>query len=200
MHSISAKQLYKSTKGNDIWAYVMWDTATPHEVSSTTTTTEIPEDIKHLLTLYADVFNDPQQLPPHRSYDHAIPLIPDAVPVNSRTYHYSPQHKTKIEKQVKQLLEQGLITHSHSPFASLVLLVKKKDGTWRFCVDYRRLNELTIKNRFPMPIIDEILDELAGSKYFTKLDMRSGYHQVRMLPTYEYKTAFKTHHGHCSLR
>jgi hypothetical protein len=74
-----------------------------------------------------------------------------------------------------------------------MLLVKKKDGNWRFCVDYRKLNNMTVKNRFPMPIIDEILH---GAKFFTKLDMRSGYHQVRMLPEDEYKTTFKTHHGH----
>jgi len=154
------------------------------------------EDVQLLLHQYVDVFKDPQTLPPPRSYDHAIPLIPDVVPINSRPYHYSPQHNTKIENQVKQLLDHGLITHSHSPFASPVLLVKKKDGSWRFCIDYRKLNSITIKNKFPMPIIEEILDELQGSKVFTKLDMRSGYHQVRMLPTDEHKTTFKTHQGH----
>jgi protein associated with RNAse G/E len=127
-------------------------------------------------------------------------LYLDAVPVNARPYHYSSQHKTKIENQVKQLLEVGLITHSHSPFASPVLLVKKKDGNWQFCVDYRKLNAMTVKNRFPMPIVEEILDKLAVSKFFTKLDVRSGYHQIRMLTNNEYKTALKTHHGHYQFR
>ena len=154
------------------------------------------EDVQLLLHQYADVFKDPQTLTPPRSYDHAIPLMLDVVPINSRPYHYSPQHKTEIENQVKQLLDHGLITHNHSPFASPVLLVKKKDGSWRFCIDYRKLNSITIKNKFPMPIIEEILDELQGSKVFTKLDMRSGYHQVRMLHADEHKTAFKTHQGH----
>jgi hypothetical protein len=77
-----------------------------------------------------------------------------------------------------------------------VLLVQKKDGSWRFCVDYRKINSLTVKNRFPIPIIDEMLDELHGAKYFTTLDMKAGYHQVRMRVEDEYKTAFKTHQGH----
>ena len=149
-----------------------------------------------MLDQYQDVFHKPNQLPPKRIYDHHIPLLPNAIPVNSRPYRYSPFHKTEIEKQVQELLDAGLIVHSMSPFASPVLLVRKKDGTWRFCVDYRKLNSLTIKDRFPMPIIDEILDELAGTQYFTTLDMSAGYHQVRMRPEDEFKTAFKTHHGH----
>jgi len=196
LSTISAKQFYKSTQGNDIWAFVVLDTIKDQPPANNSVPMVPNEDIQLLLHQYADVFKDPQTLPPPRSYDHAIPLIPDVVPINSRPYHYSPQHKTEIENQVKQLLDRGLITHNHSPFASPVLLVKKKDGSWRFCIDYRKLNSITIKNKFPMPIIEEILDELQGSKVFTKLDMRSGYHQVRMLPTDEHKTTFKTHQGH----
>jgi hypothetical protein len=192
---ISATQLYKSSQGNDIWAYVLVNHIR-HASNAPPPASQMSEDLKLLLDQYADVFQDPQHLPPPRSYDHAIPLQPGSVPVNSRPYHYSPQHKTEIENQVKQLLETGMITHNHSPFASPDLLVKKKDGIWRFCVDYRKLNDMTIKNRFPMPIIEEILDELASSKFFTKLDMKAGYHQIKMLPSDEHKTAFKTHQGH----
>jgi len=160
------------------------------------TPTAVPDKIQHIILQYKDIFQTPSELPPHRTHDHAIPLYPGSVPVNSKPYHYSSHHKTEIEQQVQELLQAGFITHSKSPFASPVLLVKKKDGTWRLCVDYRKLNALTVKNKFPMPIIEEILDELAGTIYFTKLDMKSGYHQVRMDPAYEYKTTFKTHQGH----
>jgi hypothetical protein len=115
------------------------------------------------------------------------------VPVNYRPYKYSPHHKDEIEKQVTTMLKSGTVVPSLSPFASPILLVKKKDESWRFCVDYRKLNANTIKSKFPMPIIYEFLNEIVGAKFFTKLDLNSGFYQIRMTAEDEQKTAFKTH-------
>lgn len=139
---------------------------------------------------------EPKGLPHRREFDHGIDLVPNAKPVNIKPYRYSPMPKDEIERQIAAMLQQGIIQSSNSPFASPVLLVKKKDGSRRFCIDYRALNEITLKNKYPMPVVDELLDELSKAKWFTKLDLRSGYHQIRLLPQDEHKTAFKTHQGH----
>ena len=146
------------------------------------------------------MFAQPSGLPPHREYDHAITLETGHNPPNSWPYRYSPHQKDEIERQVAEMLAAGVVQTSMSPYASPVLLDKKKDGSWRFCVDYRKINAITIKNKFPLPIVDELLDELASSQFFTKLDLRAGYHQIRMRLEDEDKTAFKTHSGHFQFR
>jgi hypothetical protein len=128
--------------------------------------------------------------------DHTIPLVSGATPVNIRAYHYPPGLKDEIERQVNIMLDQGLIQPSKSPFSSPMLLVHKKDGSWRFCVDYRYLNAMTVKFVYMIPIFDQLVDELGVAKWFSVLDLHSEYHQIRLQPGEEYKTAFSTHAGH----
>jgi transposase InsO family protein len=156
----------------------------------------VPAPISNLLEQYQELFSTPQGLPPKRMFDHSIPLLPGATSFRLRPYRYTPQQKDEIERQIRDMLSNGIIQESSSPFASPVLLVKKKDGEWRLCVDYRKLNAYTVKNKFPMPVFDEIADELSGATIFSKLDHRAGYHQIRIQEGEEFKTAFQTHNGH----
>ncbi|KAJ3705864.1 hypothetical protein LUZ61_009569 [Rhynchospora tenuis] len=156
----------------------------------------IHPELEELIEGYSQLFEEPVGLPPKRAIDHQIPLVPEAKPVNQRPYRYSYFQKLEIEKIVGELLKNSVIQTSNSPYASPVLLVKKKDEGWRMCIDYRKLNNQTMKDKFPIPIIEDLLDELHGARYFSKIDLRSGYHQIRMKESDVYKTAFRTHDGH----
>jgi len=135
---------------------------------------QLPPTVQEVLDKFPQVFKDTTQLPPHRTCDHTIQLVPGAQPVNARAYRLPPDQKDEVEKQLREMLQKGLIHLSSNPFASPVLLVRKKDGTWRFCIDYRKLNAVTVKNKHPMPVVEELMNELAGSCWFSKLDLRWG--------------------------
>ncbi|XP_020679468.2 uncharacterized protein LOC110097438 [Dendrobium catenatum] len=158
---------------------------------------EVPELVKNLIEQYADLgpANLPAELPPLRNIQHRIDLIPGSTIPNLPHYRLCPKEQRILQQLVDELLEKQLIQHSLSPCAVPALLVPKKDDSWRMCVDSRAVNKITVKFRFPMPRIEEMLERLAGSKIFSKLDLRSGYHQIRINPGDEWKTAFKTREG-----
>lgn len=165
-------------------------------VPATESSAPTPACIQQVLDEFPDVFAEPTGLPPRRTCDHQIPLILGAQPVNIRPYRHKPEHKSEIEAQVEELLRSGVIQRSTSPFSSPVILVKKKDGTWCLCINYTHLNALTLIAKYSVPIIEELLDELHGATWFSKLDLCAGYHQIRLAPAEEHKTVFQTHQGH----
>nr|XP_027075980.1 uncharacterized protein LOC113699828 [Coffea arabica] len=132
------------------------------------TESEVPAEVQQVIGDFNDVSQTPTKLPPTREIDHEIPLKHGSQAFKMKPYRYPHSQKGEIEKQVREMLQHGIINHSNSPFASPVLLVKKKEGTWRLCVDYRCLNEMTIKDNYPIPNVDELINELAGSRLFAK--------------------------------
>ncbi|KAF5818242.1 putative nucleotidyltransferase, Ribonuclease H [Helianthus annuus] len=146
---------------------------------------------------YPEVF--PEELPglpPHRQVEFQIDLAPGAAPVARAPYRLAPSELEELSTQLQELLDKGFIRPSSSPWGAPVLFVKKKDGTFRMCIDYRELNKVTVKNRYPLPRIDDLFDQLQGSSYYSKIDLRSGYHQLRVREEDVSKTAFRTRYGH----
>ena len=151
--------------------------------------------VDKLLEVFQDIFQEPTTLPPKRDCDHAINLEPGAPVVNQRNYRMPYNQKNALENITKELIAKGIIRLSNSPYSSPAILVRKRDMTWRLCIDYRKLNLHTIKNKYPILMIEDLLDELHGACIFTKIDLRSGYHQIRMKEEDIVKTAFSTHIG-----
>src|ERR687885_1514720 len=163
---------------------------------------ESKKDVKSLANVpvvseYPEVF--PEELPglpPVREVEFRIELVPGTTPVAKAPYRLAPSEIREVMTQIQELLDKGFIRPSSSPWGALILFVKKKDGSMRMCIDYRELNKKTIKNKYPLPRIDDLFGQLQGASFFSKIDLRSGYHQVRVAEPDVAKTAFRTRYGH----
>jgi hypothetical protein len=145
---------------------------------------------------YPDVFPDELSgMPPGRYIEFAIELQPGTAPISKRPYRMPPAELAELKKQLQELLDKGFICPSTSPWGCPALFVKKKDESLRMCVDYRPLNAVTIKNKYPLPRIDVLFDQLVGAKVFSKIDLRSGYHHIKICASDISKTAFSTRYG-----
>ncbi|KAI3754587.1 hypothetical protein L1987_54374 [Smallanthus sonchifolius] len=146
---------------------------------------------------FPDVFlEELPGIPPEREVEFRIDLVPGAKPVVKATYRLAPSEMKELMSQLQELLDRGFIRPSISPWRAPVLFVKKKDRSMRMCIDYRELNKLTIKNKHPLPRIDDLFDQLQGASWFSKIDLRSGYHQLKIRDEDIPKTAFRTRYGH----
>jgi len=201
---ISAKEMRHSIKRGEQFFLLMvrvkkgTNEILLNNISNDSTITQEQSSTSAILNEYRDVFPDdlPKRLPPKRFIEHKINLEPGSTPTFRHHHRLSPQDMDELKIHLKDLLDHGFIREAHSPYGAPVLFAKKQGDTKRrLCIDYRDLNRITIKDRYPLPRVDELLDRLHGAKYFSKLDLRSGYHQVRIANEDIQKTAFNTRYG-----
>ena len=208
LNLITAKQLEKQKRRGEIdsacivYLNSIHDSTELNSINTSTSSTASADPLEserqQLMRTFRHVFPDelPAGLPPSREVDHKIELVPGSVPPSRPTFRLSEKELVELKKQLEELVKAGFIRPSKSPFGAPILFVKKKDGTMRMCVDYRALNNITIKNSYPLPRVDELFDRLQGARFFSKIDLRSGYHQIRISEEDIPKTAFRTRYGH----
>jgi hypothetical protein len=150
-----------------------------------------------LLDNFADIVVDelPRSLPPIKSINYHIDIIPGASFSNKETYRLTPQENEEVKRQVQDLMDKGLVRERLSPCIVPTVLIPKKDGGWRMCTNSRDINKITIRYIFPLPRMDDLMDFLRGARYFLKIELKSGYHQIRMREGDEWKTSFKMNEG-----
>jgi hypothetical protein len=156
------------------------------------------KSLKHIRIVceYPDVFKEELRgMPPDHDIEFSIELLPGTAPISKRPYRMDVKDLIEPKKQIEELLEKGFIRPSSSPWGAPVLFVNKKDGSRRMCVDYRSLNEVTIKNKYPLPRIEDLFDQVRGATIFSKIDLRSGYHQLKIQTEDIPKKAFTTRYG-----
>jgi hypothetical protein len=192
---MSGKELLDEVKKDQEMQFVV--VRKPRVILTSTSMDDLPEEIQELLENFVDIVVDelPCSFPPIRSISHHIDLIPGVSLPNKAAYRLMPQENEEVKKQVQDLMDKGLIRESLSPCVVPTVLSPKKDGGWRMCTDSRAINKITIRYRFPLPRMDDLMDCLSGAKFFSKIDLKSGYHQIRMREGDEWKTTFKMNEG-----
>jgi hypothetical protein len=192
---MSGKELLEEVKKEEEMQFVM--VRKPRVILTSTKIDDLPREIQELLEKFVDIVVDdlPCSLPPIRSISHHIDLIPGASLPNKAAYRLTPQENEEVKRQVQDLMDKGLVRESLSPCVVPTVLSPKKDGGWRMCTDSRAINKITIRYRFPLPRMDDLMDCLSGAKFFSKIDLKRGYHQIRMREGDEWKTTFKMNEG-----